>query len=80
MTKVIDEQKIKELYEQKLKELREKFPDVVSHDYDEYRCKYYIDLLDLQFDYIKELEKNCEKLHKQINDLSHEMVLLMNGF
>lgn len=74
MTKVIDEQMLKESYEQKLKELREKFPDVVSHDYDEYRCKYYIGLLDLQFDYIKELEKNCENWHKRAIELAGELL------
>lgn len=47
----------KEMYEQKIKELKEKFPDIKGHVYDEYRCKYFRGVIDIQFDYIKELEK-----------------------
>lgn len=54
----------KEMYEQKIKDLKEKFPDIRSHRNDEYRCKYFRGVIDIQFDYIKELEKHI-KLQKE---------------
>lgn len=54
----------REMYEQKIKELQEKFPDIKSHRDDEYRCKYFRGVIDIQFDYIKDLEKQL-KLQKE---------------
>lgn len=56
----------REMYEQKIKEIHEKFPDCLKHGYDEYRCKFYQCLLDLKFEYIKDLERQL-KLQKQDN-------------
>lgn len=59
----------RELYEQKIKELEDKFPYILSHDYDEYKCRYYACLLDIQFEYITELEKRIgiKDRYKQIS-------------
>ncbi len=52
----------REMYEQKIKDLQEKFPDIRGHHYDEYRCKYFRGVIDIQFDYIKELERRIEEI------------------
>lgn len=51
----------REMFEQKIKEIHDKYPDMLKHGHDEYRCRFYQDLLDIYFDYVKTLEKKLQE-------------------
>ena len=49
---------------QQIKDVQTKYPELNRHDMDDYRCKYYAEVLDLYYAYTATLERENRKLRE----------------
>lgn len=51
---------------EKLKKIQDKYPELNKHQIDDYRCKYYGEVIDLYHVYSRSLEREIEELQKKL--------------
>lgn len=66
---------------QLIKDVQAKYPELISHGMDDYRCRYYAEVLDLYYAYTATLERENSKLRKSHPVITNKKVLdgLMNN-
>ena len=66
---------------QQIKDIQAKYPELISHGMDDYRCMYYAEVLDLYYAYTAVLERENSKLRKSHHVITNKKVLdgLMNN-
>ena len=60
---------------QQIKDIQAKYPELTSHGMDEYRCKYYGEVLDLYYAYTAELERENRKLRESHHVVTNKKIL-----
>lgn len=60
---------------QQIKDIQAKHPELNSHGMDEYRCKYYGEVLDLYYAYTAALERENRKLRESHHVITNKKVL-----
>lgn len=65
---------------EKIKEIQKDYPELNKHQMDEYRCKYYGEVIDLYHAYTYELEKELRRLRESQHVVTNKKILdgLMN--
>lgn len=65
---------------QQIKDVQAKYPELIRHDMDDYRCRYYADVLSLYYAYTATLEREIRKLRESHHVITNKKVLndLMN--
>lgn len=66
---------------QQIKDVQAKHPELIRHGMDEYRCKYYAEVLSLYYAYTAALERENKKLRESHHVITNKKVLdgLMNN-
>lgn len=60
---------------QQIKDVQTKYPELNRHDMDDYRCKYYAEVLSLYYAYTATLEREIRKLRKSHHVITNKKVL-----
>lgn len=60
---------------QQIKDVQAKYPELIRHGMDEYRCKYYGDVLALYYAYTAALEREIKKLRESHHVITNKKVL-----
>lgn len=60
---------------QLIKDVQAKYPELMGHGMDDYRCMYYAEVLDLYYAYTAELEREISKLCKSHHVITNKKVL-----
>ena len=60
---------------QQIKDVQAKYPELNSHGMDEYRCKYYGEVLDLYYAYTAALERENRKLRESHHVVTNKKIL-----
>ena len=66
---------------QQIKDVQAKYPELISHGMDDYRCMYYNEVLALYYAYTAALERENRKLRETHHVITNKKVLdsLMNN-
>lgn len=60
---------------QQIKDIQAKYPELINHGMDDYRCKYYVDVLDLYYAYTAALERENRKLRESHHVVTNKKIL-----
>ena len=65
---------------QQIKDIQAKYPELINHGIDDYRCKYYVEVLDLYYAYTAAFERENRKLRESHHVVTNKKILdgLMN--
>lgn len=58
-----------------IKEIQKNYPDLNKHQMDEYRCKYYGDIIDLYYAYTHALEREVRQLNNKNHVVTNKKIL-----
>lgn len=58
-----------------IKEIQKNYPDLDKHQMDEYRCKYYGDIIDLYHAYTHALEREVRQLNNKNHVVTNKKIL-----
>ena len=58
-----------------IKEIQKNYPDLDKHQMDEYRCKYYGDIIDLYHAYTHALEREVRQLNNKYHVVTNKKIL-----
>lgn len=66
---------------QQIKDIQAKYPELIRHGMDDYRCRYYAEALSLYYAYTAVLERENRKLRESHHVITNKKVLdgLMNN-
>ena len=60
---------------QQIKDVQVKYPELNRHGMDDYRCRYYGEILDLYYAYTAVLERENKKLRKSHHVITNKKIL-----
>ena len=60
---------------QQIKDVQAKYPELNCHDMDDYRCRYYGEILDLYYAYTAILERENRKLRKSHHVVTNKKII-----
>lgn len=60
---------------EKIKEIQKNYPELNKHQMDEYRCKYYGEVIDLYHAYTYELEKELQRVYESHHVVTNKKIL-----
>lgn len=60
---------------QQIKDVQAKHPELIRHGMDEYRCKYYAEVLALYYAYTVELERENKKLRESHHVVTNKKII-----
>ena len=60
---------------QQIMDVQTKYSELIRHDMDDYRCKYYDEVLDLYYAYTAALERENRKLRESHHVITNKKVL-----
>jgi hypothetical protein len=60
---------------QQIKDIQAKYPELNRHDMDNYRCKYYGEILDLYYAYTAALERENRKLRESHHVITNKKII-----
>lgn len=64
-----------EEFMKQIKDIQNKYSELNSHNMDEYRCRYYGEVLALYYAYTVELERENKKLHERHHVITNKKIL-----